>query len=145
MSKHELREQHRMERKEAREKEQEHAKQKQSFKKIGMVSAVVVIVVIVAFTALRMCSGPGKYDEFAQCLSEEGVIMAGTDWCSVCKALKGLFGESFEHVYYMNCDLNERWCMSNGVEHYPTWFIGNTTHTGKQSLSMLAELSGCVL
>ena len=49
------------------------------------------------------CSSQGKYDTFAQCLTENEAVMYGTDWCSYCQNQKSLFGNSFNNIAYVNC------------------------------------------
>jgi len=103
----------------------------------------IVIVILAAVVWMAWPSGPGLYDEFAACLSGEGVVMYGTEWCSHCKAQKELFGKSFELVNYVDCDFNKEACLIAGVEGYPTWKIGGENYPGEQSFERLASLSGC--
>ncbi|MDI6798708.1 MAG: hypothetical protein QMD12_01785 [Candidatus Aenigmarchaeota archaeon] len=87
----------------------------------------------------------GNYDNFAKCLTEKGIILAGTDWCHYCKKQKEMFGSSFQYINYKNCD-NDNWCRNAGVTGYPTWVFPNgQKYAGVQSLERLAELSGCPL
>jgi hypothetical protein len=88
---------------------------------------------------------PGEYDEFAQCLTEKGVKMYGTEWCSHCKNQKAMFGTSFQYVDYIDCDKNKNACSSAGVTGYPTWKVGGNNYPGEKQLNILASLSGCTL
>ena len=95
---------------------------------------------------LTACSsGPGPYDDFAKCLTEQDVIMFGTDWCPHCKEQKEWFENSFQYVNYVNCDKAQQQCLTNGVKGYPTWKINGESYPGKQPLNQLAQLSGCDL
>lgn len=105
---------------------------------LGVVGIAIVIYFIYSWS-----SAPGKYDEFAQCLTEKGTVMYGTDWCHYCQAQKKLFGRSFEFIDYKNCDFNKIACDEAGVEGYPTWEINNTNYAGVQPLDKLAGLTGC--
>ena len=87
----------------------------------------------------------GEYDEFAQCLTEKGVVMYGTGWCSYCQRQKELFASSFKYVNFVDCDKNRQECSSAGVKGYPTWKINAENYPGLQSLDNLAQLSGCEL
>lgn len=87
----------------------------------------------------------GKYDKFAQCLTEKGVTMYGTEWCSHCKAQKNMFGSSFQYVDYVDCDLRKDECTEAGVKAYPSWVINGTHYRGEQPLYKLASLAGCEL
>ena len=110
----------------------------------------LIIGAIVLFGAVLMYLGyvestkPGIYDEFAKCLTEKNFIMAGTDWCHVCQQQKELFGNSFKHINYKNCDREKQWCNEHGVDSYPRWFDSEgKDYGGVQSLETLSTLSGC--
>ena len=91
------------------------------------------------------CSSQGKYDAFAQCLTENGAAMYGTDWCGYCQNQKEIFGKSFQYVTYIDCDKSKFACNEAGVTGYPTWFIDGTSYSGVQQLYKLAQLTGCGL
>lgn len=88
---------------------------------------------------------PGKYDAFAQCLTEKGAAMYGTEWCSHCQNQKKTFGSSFQYIDYVNCDFNRDECLRNGIKSYPTWVINETKYSGEQPLFRLASLTNCKL
>ncbi|MFZ2038399.1 MAG: hypothetical protein WAV11_00455 [Minisyncoccia bacterium] len=84
---------------------------------------------------------------FAQCLSDKDFTMYGAEWCSHCKDQKISFGSAFSLINYVECPDNEALCTANGVVGFPTW-LSSTTGVkleGFQSLTKLAEVSGCVL
>lgn len=92
------------------------------------------------------CSNkPGKYDSFAQCLTEKGATIYGTEWCSHCQNQKRMFGKSFQYINYVDCDRNSDECLRNGIRGYPTWIINNSHYRGEQALYRLAYLTGCKL
>jgi hypothetical protein len=96
----------------------------------------------IAFWIYHSATSPGKYDEFAECLTAEGFIMAGTDWCSNCQKQKNLFGKSFKLIDYKNCDVDKEWCSTNGVDRYPTWILPNgNKRPGAQELYSLQQAS----
>ncbi len=107
---------------------------------------IIIILIIGAIYGYKNITGrviePGQYDEFAQYLTEQGVKMYGTEWCSHCKNQKKLFGESFQYVDYIDCDRNKKACTDAGVRGYPTWNINGQNYPGEQSLQRLAQLSG---
>ena len=90
-------------------------------------------------------SGPGVNDEFAQCLTDAGVVMYGTEWCPHCNTQKAMFGNSFKLANYVDCDLSRSVCLSEGVTGYPTWKHNGQSYSGTQSLETLASISGCSL
>ena len=117
-------------------------------KKIIYLVGIIVIAAIVALAYLVYLEGmkPGVNDNFAKCLTEKGLIMAGTDWCHVCKAQKAMFGNSFKHIDFRNCDLEKQWCNEKGVTGYPTWFDAEgLSYRGLQELEELALIAECEL
>lgn len=106
---------------------------------------VGAIVLFALFSLIKPPAAPGQYDDFAQCLTDKGAVMYGTEWCPHCKDQKALFGNSFDKVNYVDCDDNRQMCLDAGVEGYPTWTINGENYAGTQALSTLAEVSGCAL
>ena len=105
---------------------------------IGVIVALVLLYVV-------WPSGVREYDGFAECLSEKGAVMYGTEWCGACKAQKDLFGDSFDKVNFVDCDRRRDLCLIAGVGAYPTWKIDGENYEGALELEKLASLSGCVL
>lgn len=104
-----------------------------------------IAALIFLILAIAGCTAEGRYDEFAQCLSEENATMFGTDWCSHCQNQKAAFRGSFEHIDYVDCDEDRAECDAAGVRGYPTWRIDGDTYAGEQSLQKLSALTGCSL
>lgn len=104
--------------------------------------AVLTVIVVYSFVGF---ASPGKYDDFASCLSDNDAIMYGTDWCPHCKSQKSMFSKSFKYVNYVNCDLERQKCTENGITGYPTWIISDKQYIGTQSLAVLSQISGCRL
>ncbi|MDP4008803.1 MAG: thioredoxin family protein [Candidatus Peregrinibacteria bacterium] len=95
-------------------------------------------------------SGPGEYDDFAACLTDNGAVMYGADWCSNCQAQKKMFGKSFEYIDYVQCDIEPEKCEAEGIEGYPTWknnsgMEGTLVGRGVQPLQDLANAFACEL
>lgn len=89
-------------------------------------------------------SEPGEFDDFAKCLAEKGVSMAGAEWCSACQKQKRIFGEAFSFVDFKDCDKEREWCLNQEIQYYPTWiFSDGRKVVGIQSIEKLSELSGC--
>ena len=92
-----------------------------------------------------------KYDNFAQCLTDNNVKMFGAYWCSHCANQKNLFGSSFKYVNYIECSLPGRAgqtqiCIRENIKSYPTWeFSNGIRKEGTQNLEQLSKLSGCSL
>ncbi|MBI4447848.1 hypothetical protein HY643_02615 [Candidatus Woesearchaeota archaeon] len=94
---------------------------------------MIIIAVIGSLTAYFVLS-PGKYDDFAKCLTEKGAVMYGENWCKYTQAQKGMFGRSFKYVNYVQ---------KTGLRLRPTWVINGETYETVQSFEKLSELTGC--
>ncbi|PIZ82571.1 hypothetical protein COX97_04050 [Candidatus Pacearchaeota archaeon CG_4_10_14_0_2_um_filter_05_32_18] len=114
---------------------------------------IVVILVIVGvayFMAFRP-ETPGRYDDFAKCLTNNNVTMYGAWWCPHCKDQKELFGKSWQYVNYVECstpDGNAQLpvCEKAGIEGYPTWELGNGSRIDRVlTLKYLSGLTDCTL
>lgn len=108
---------------------------------------IFYFLIIIFLFSVSGCSNnkPGEYDTFAQCLTEKGATMYGTEWCSHCKNQKKAFGDSFRYVDYVDCDKFKSECAKAGVRSYPTWTIDGDKYPGEQPLYKLASLTGCKL
>lgn len=105
-------------------------------------------LIIVSILLVTACSSknvaPGLHDLLAACMTANGAVMYGTEWCPHCKNQKEIFGTSFSLIRYIDCDKYRKECVDAGVEGYPTWKINGTNYAGTQSLYFLAEKSGCL-
>ncbi len=126
----------------------ESKRKKEVFKKRMkyLVSALIIVAVVATFFFFYKGGSDSdkNLDEFAQCLSDNGAVMYGTDWCPHCQEQKKRFGDSFEHIVFVDCDVGST-CKDNGVEGYPAWDVGGERLRGVQPLEKLAEMTGCKL
>ena len=124
--------------------------------KKGTKYILVIIVIGVIGLIIYQASGdrtvePSKYDDFAKCLTEKGVVMYGAYWCPHCANQKKLFGDSWQYVTYVECDArgdnaNPDLCKSKGVSGYPTWIFADGTRASKVlTLTELSVRSSCAL
>jgi hypothetical protein len=116
----------------------------------------VLLVMVLAFSGVFRTTGNGtkdigKYDEFAQCLTESGAKMFGAFWCPHCIDQKNSFGKSWDKVNYIECSLPDKsgqtpFCRSEGIKGYPTWeFADGSRQSGFIQLESLSETTGCSL
>ena len=111
----------------------------------GLIVGVVAIILLwnISF------SGPGQYDDFAECLTEAGAKMYGAYWCSHCNTQKEMFGKSWKFVNYIECaegNGQTQECKDAGITGYPTWEFGDESRqSGKLPLDILSERTGCSL
>ncbi|MDP2625254.1 MAG: protein disulfide isomerase family protein [Candidatus Peregrinibacteria bacterium] len=142
-------------RKAERNAEQSSVSSRKFWKRIGGIGAgmVFALAIIIGFNTgwiqANLLGGDAyahEYAEFAQCLTDEGLVMYGTDWCPYCQEQKGMFEEAFEFIEYVNCDFNQSTCTSKGITGYPAWFLNDRRWgDGVQNFYDFAEATGCEL
>jgi hypothetical protein len=117
-----------------------------------IIAAAVVIFLILALFLSRSADGKGpeNLDAFAQCLGDSGAKMYGASWCSHCNDQKDMFGDSWEHVDYVECSGplggQAAECVQAGIEGYPTWeFPDGGKKAGTLTFEQLSQFSGCPL
>lgn len=125
-------------------------KKQNSYYLYGAAVIIVAGLLIFAVKDSAEVSAPSPYNEFAQCLSENGVTMYGAWWCPHCENQKELFGSAFSNVDYVECSTASRsmnqTCKDADITGYPTWELGDGSRLGgEQSLEALATKSGCEL
>ena len=112
---------------------------------------IISLIVIGVASSFYVSSQPGKYDQFAQCLTDKGAIFYGAFWCPHCQATKRMFGASQRLLPYTECSTPNgqdqlQICKDAGVQSYPTWvFPDGTRLTGERTLAELSSASGCEL
>ncbi|SRR5258708_4592394 len=117
----------------------------------------ILVIGIVAAVLLRSSvapAGPGKYDDFAKCISNSGAKFYGAFWCPHCQGEKKLFGSSSQYLPYVECSKPDgkqnQLCNDKKIPGYPTWILkdGTTLPTENYngvSLETLALKTGCTL
>lgn len=112
------------------------------FGTIGILAIAIIVMSI-------RTSTPGKYDDFAKCLSEKNAKMYGAYWCSHCNNQKEMFGKSWKYVDYVECAYGNGQsivCTNAGVKAYPTWSFENMELVeGELSFEDLSKKTGCQL
>jgi len=111
----------------------------------------IFTMVLLVFLIAACSSEPSEFDNFAQCLTDNGVTMYGAYWCPHCQNQKEMFGKSFENVIYVECSLPNRAgqtqaCKDAKINAYPTWeFKDGERVEGEVSLQGLSQKTGCRL
>lgn len=121
-----------------------------------MIVGIIIILAVVAILVFAMKSGPSyskeDIDSFAKCITEKGAVMYGAFWCPHCSKVKKMFGESFRHIDYVECDPrgdNEQslLCIEKEIESYATFEFNDDPSTrliGEPTFEELAAATGCV-
>ncbi|MBI2629434.1 hypothetical protein HYW74_05100 [Candidatus Pacearchaeota archaeon] len=118
---------------------------------ILIIVAVLIIIGIAYFLAFKENPNDGKYDSFAQCLSEKNTTMYGAFWCPHCKEQKKAFGSSWQYINYIECSTPDgnaqlQICKDANIDGYPTWqFADGTRRDGFVPLADLARITNCSL
>ncbi|MER3447725.1 MAG: hypothetical protein C4291_13225 [Candidatus Dadabacteria bacterium] len=120
--------------------------------KFALISGVLVLPVLLVSVSLQSKGlRAGSEDTWrvglAKHLAEVGATMYGAYWCHHCMEQKGLFGDAFKYIKYVECDpggerANLALCYEKGIKVYPTWEIRGNFYTGVRSLEELSDLSG---
>ena len=117
--------------------------------KIGSIGGAAIVIVV---GLILLDSGPlgtrdaHPYDSFAQCLTDNGLIMYGTDWCPYCQKQKKMFEEAFDYIDYVNCDFNTQQCRQKNVDRYPTWHLNDKLlEIGVLNFHKFSNVTGCEL
>lgn len=119
--------------KEREERRQKELNDKNRRKKITY-AIIIIVLIFFGYLILNYIFSPGKYDEFAKCLTEKGAVMYGEDWCPYTQGQKTMFGKSFKYINYE---------VKTGLNLRPTWVIDGKTYERVQSFQRLSELTGC--
>jgi|SRR3989344_3093595 len=112
---------------------------------------IIAGILLITIAIFYFNSGPGKYDDFAKCLTEKGVKFYGAFWCSHCQEQKKLFGSSIKYITYIECSTpsglgQTQICIQENIESYPKWiFPDNTSLIGPQTLEKISSTSNCQL
>ena len=115
------------------------------------IGIVIVIFAIIIIKKAGNGTEDGAYDNFAKCLTENGVKIYGAYWCTHCNNQKKEFGKSWQYIDYIECSLpnnsgQTQICSLAGINAYPTWeFQGGEKIEGELSFEELAGRSGCLL
>jgi hypothetical protein len=133
-----------------RRKPQNQSASSKSRKKTFFLYGVVLVLLAGAYLAGRYYRGH-KYDSFAKCLADKQAKMYGLYWCPHCADQKRMFGESFQHIPYIECAIRGSHelapeCKVAGVKLFPSWQFGTEApKVGVLSLDELSQKTGCKL
>lgn len=89
----------------------------------------LVVILIGIGLATNKAQAPGKYDDFAKSLKNNGAQFFGAFWCPHCQAQKAEFGSSKQYLPYIECsnpdNSQTKICADNKIESFPTWKFKN--------------------
>lgn len=109
-----------------------------------VLGSFLVLGILIAWNQGLFGKRSPEYDAFAQCLTDQGMVMYGTDWCPHCQNQKRMFGDAFESIEFVNCDFKSGLCKQKNIEGYPTWYHGDTYFDkGVLTFEELGKEAGC--
>ncbi len=118
-------------------------KAKTNIKKYFIFSALIIAAILISYTFYVRAQNPGKYDDFAQCLTEKGAIIYGNDYCQYTAKQLNFFGKSEKYLSYVRCSENEQLCDEKGITTTPTWEINGKMYSQVQTFEKLSAITGC--
>lgn len=95
-------------------------------------------------------TAPGKYDDVAKCITENGATFYGAFWCSACAKEKQILGKSLKYIDYQECSLPDKrqnqMCNDLNISGYPTWIFADGSRVkAVLTIEALATKTGCSL
>ena len=136
------------------EKEKEESVKKGVIIFLSIIGIIIILSILISkidinqstqTTDSQSSAGSGNYDNLAMCLTANGVVMYGAEWCPHCQNQKKAFGSSVQYINFVDCEVYTSECTNAGITGYPTWVINGEQYPGERELSQLAALSGCDL
>jgi len=118
--------------------------EKRKFHKKHIILGLLGIFIIgIAAYSVSVYSRAGYYDEFAKCLTGEGVEVYGAlNWCKYTQGQKAMFGKSFNFLNYKEfTEFPEE--QFGKIKKTPTWIINGKVYENVLSFDRLTELTGC--
>lgn len=90
--------------------------------------------------------GNDYIERLSKFLSDNGMVLYGSDQSAETKQQKYLFGNAVNSIDYVNCDVaanssNPDECVGQNITIYPTWVYKEVKFEGIQSLSELAKIT----
>lgn len=73
---------------------------------LGFIAGCFIILATFAYLFFVDAKKPGKYDDFAQCITNSGAKFYGAYWCPHCQKQKAEFGKSASKLPYIECELS---------------------------------------
>jgi len=117
----------------------EKKEKQQKYFVVGAVAIFILIVGAFSITAYTSSKKAGDWDNFAKCLTENGMIMYGAmDFCKYTQHQAGMFGNSFKYINY------KEYTEMPEVTITPTWYYnGKKQNEGELTFEELSKITGC--
>lgn len=110
-----------------------------------LIASAVVVAALIGLAVWNNVK-PSKYDDFAQCLSDQGVTEYAAYWCSACAKQEEILGNASRYINRVECSSpgSHSFDLCPDITSTPTWEGPDGERiTGVQSIEQLAERFGC--
>ncbi len=111
-------------------------------RKTILIAASVVMFSLLVYQTMQASIEDPALTALAQCLTDRGIAMYGSDTCPACLQQKGSFAQSFKYIEYIECDKSDA-CREAQIRVTPTWVYEDQRLEGVQGIGTLAEFSNC--
>ncbi|MBI4153831.1 hypothetical protein HY501_00690 [Candidatus Woesearchaeota archaeon] len=118
---------------------------KPSRRKYILIGSIIAALILGSLAVFSLATGPGPFDEFAKCLTQEGAVIYGNDFCSYTQKQKTFFGKSFKQLNYRRCADEQDLCKKKGIQVTPTWEIKGELYPEVQTFERLSAITGCAI
>lgn len=115
---------------------------------VTMIGLAILVFGALIAAAVYQNHAPSKYDEFAQCLTENGATMYAAWWCPHCQQQEADFGSAFKYIDRVECSSpnSNTFDLCPNIQSTPTWEKADGEQiVGAVPFSILAEEFGCAL
>jgi len=124
-------------------------------KQLKTILTIIIIINLLPFLFFNTVQAEQNYDDFAQCLTDSGLVIYSSSQCGACAYQEELFGESFGLINLVECnpsaeDYNQELCDARFISATPTWILeieGEEfeREIGYQNFEQLSSWTSCVL
>jgi uncharacterized membrane protein len=116
---------------------------------VGTTAVLVTLMHLHYSGIFDPAAGPEEpfLQELVAHLETTGAEFYGASWCIRCEEQKSLFHASAHRLPYVECSPNGRAgvqnfaCITQNIQHYPTWIVAGRRHEGVLTPQTLARLS----
>ena len=112
-------------------------------RKKNLILIIVIIAIIGIILGITELKKSDKWtEEEAQCISKKSVLYVKTT-CGHCSQQEDLLGDCKELFDIINCAIEPKKCIEQGITGVPTWIINGEKYKGVQSLEKLKRITRC--
>ncbi|MBL7051868.1 MAG: vitamin K epoxide reductase family protein, partial [Nanoarchaeota archaeon] len=97
-------------------------------KQLKSIFTIIIIINLLPFLFFNTVQAEQNYNDFAQCLTDSGLVIYSSSQCGACAYQEDLFGDSYELLNVVEChpaseDYNPELCNEREISATPTWIL----------------------